>query len=154
MRSISKGFTLIELMITVAIIGILASVALPAYQDYTVRAKMSEVLLAAGSCRTVITEVYQGGGSTGPGAGSWGCEGVTSKYVASLTTDINGKITIVTGGGLPLGDLTMLPLANGVAAVAANLSSGPIAINGWRCGAAVDGTNLSTKYLPGSCRGT
>ena len=67
MKRIQQGFTLIELMIVVAIIGILAAVALPAYQDYTVRAKMSEVMLAASACRTGITEIYQTGG-TPPGA--------------------------------------------------------------------------------------
>src|SRR5258708_19721189 len=76
MRTIQNGFTLIELMIVVAIIGILAAVALPAYQDYTVRAKMSEVILAASACRTSITEVYQTGG-TPPAANDWGCENVT-----------------------------------------------------------------------------
>src|SRR5690349_6057213 len=60
-RQLQQGFTLIELMIVVAIIGILAAVALPAYQDYTKRAKMSEVILAASACRTTITEVYQSG---------------------------------------------------------------------------------------------
>src|SRR5688572_30469566 len=83
MKQLQKGFTLIELMIVVAIIGILAAVALPAYQDYTVRAKMSEVILALSACRTSITEVYQSGGS-GPGANSWGCEGGSSKYVSAI----------------------------------------------------------------------
>ena len=58
-RSLQKGFTLIELMIVVAIIGILAAVALPAYQDYTVEAKVSEIILAASTCRTSITEAVQ-----------------------------------------------------------------------------------------------
>src|SRR5687768_1233459 len=80
-KRLQQGFTLIELMIVVAIIGILAAVALPAYQDYTIRAKMSEVILAMSACRTSITEVYQSGGSQ-PAANSWGCEGgVSTKYV-------------------------------------------------------------------------
>src|SRR5204863_6676678 len=73
-RHLQQGFTLIELMIVVAIIGILAAVALPAYQDYTIRAKMSEVILAMSSCRTSITEVYQSGPTTAPAADGWGCE--------------------------------------------------------------------------------
>ena len=72
MKRIQQGFTLIELMIVVAIIGILAAVALPAYQDYTIRAKMSEVILAMSACRTSITEVYQSGGSGGGVANGWG----------------------------------------------------------------------------------
>ena len=75
MRYAAAGFTLIELMIVVAIIGILAAVALPAYQNYTTRAKLSEVLLALGACRTSITEVYQSGGS-GPRGQQLGLRGV------------------------------------------------------------------------------
>src|SRR5260221_6467052 len=98
MRTLQKGFTLIELMIVVAIIGILAAVALPAYQDYTIRAKMSEVILAMSSCRTSINEVYQSGPTTAPSANGWGCEILTAsqmtKYGNGVTTDANG-------GGLP-----------------------------------------------------
>ncbi len=94
MSKMQKGFTLIELMIVVAIIGILAAIALPAYQDYTKRAKMSEAILAASACRTTITEVYQSATSL-PAAGSWGCESSgSSKYVASVVTDAVGKVTV------------------------------------------------------------
>jgi type IV pilus assembly protein PilA len=90
-RSMQQGFTLIELMIVVAIIGILAAVALPAYQDYTVRAKMSEAILAASACRTSMTETIQSSaiGTTIPLNG-WGCEQTVAangtKYVQTVTT--------------------------------------------------------------------
>ena len=89
-RNLQKGFTLIELMIVVAIIGILAAVALPAYQDYTIRAKMSEVILAGSVCRTTITETSQTGMSSAPAGNDFGCDesatSAKSQYVAALTT--------------------------------------------------------------------
>lgn len=152
MRSLHQGFTLIELMITVAIIGILASIAMPAYQDYSIRAKMSEVILAASSCRVTVTEIYQSGG-TPPAPGAWGCEGATSRYVAAITTDANGAVTVTTTGGLPAGNVTMMPMVGNAPADSANMANGPVAINRWRCGALADGTTINVRYLPGSCRG-
>ena len=153
MKHLQKGFTLIELMIVVAIIGILAAVALPAYQDYTVRAKMSEVILAMSACRTSITEVYQTGG-TPPAANGWGCEqGVSSKYVKGLSTDANGVVTAtVTSISADVNDslvtLTPMMAGNTPASSANDMGKG---LNGWSCGGT--GTSLNKKYLPGSCRG-
>ena len=159
MKTFQKGFTLIELMIVVAIIGILAAVALPAYQDYTIRAKMSEVILAMSSCRTSITEVYQSGPTTAPAANGWGCEITTTsqqtKYVSGVTTDVNGKVLATVQGVSTVVNtsvVTLLPLSN--ATTPATFSAGASqTLFGWRCGLVADGTTVAPKYLPGSCRG-
>ena len=160
-RQLQQGFTLIELMIVVAIIGILAAVALPAYQDYTKRAKMSEVVLAASACRTTITEVYQTGSQTIYAANGWGCESTstqTSKYVKTITTDDKGVITVTATGfsdtSIDDKSITLTPYHdNSTTKDPGTTNHVGSPVFKWVCGPAAT-NGMPAKYLPGSCRGS
>lgn len=158
-KQIQKGFTLIELMIVIAIIGILAAVALPAYQDYTVRAKASEVVLAASSCRTTITELVQSATNVNIEAIlAASCNVTATKYVTSGGADKNGVITIK-GNATNLGgntdgthdSISLTPIQTGSTALVGKTDGGKT-IASWTCGPA--STNgIDARYLPGSCKG-
>jgi type IV pilus assembly protein PilA len=158
MKTLQKGFTLIELMIVVAIIGILAAVALPAYQDYTIRAKMSEVILGMSACRTSITEVYQSGPTNAPGPDGWGCEILSlsqqTKYVNAIHTDQNGVVLATVqniSSVVNTSVVTLTPMQDS-ATTSVFTAGASQSLYGWKCGAA-PGTTVNVKYLPGSCRG-
>ena len=146
-RSMQKGFTLIELMIVVAIIGILAAVALPAYQDYTVRAKVSEVILAGSSGKTAVAEFAQVNGAM-PTTGSSPVTTQASKYVASVA---------YTGAGAPsVGVITVTTSTADAKILTSTLDlTGTLTGTGqvtWVCTAGATGTPIAAKYLPASCK--
>ncbi|AGA88890.1 prepilin-type N-terminal cleavage/methylation domain-containing protein [Thioflavicoccus mobilis 8321] len=128
-----QGFTLIELMIVVAIIGILAAIALPAYQDYTKKAKVSEIVLAASSARTCVTEVIAGGGTD-----VTTCDDnfIATQYATGLTVSGTTGAPIITARGSVPDDVTVI--LTGVA--------GSGTVKSWDC------SGTPTNLMPGSCR--
>ncbi len=157
-QSVQKGLTLIELMIVIAVIGILGALALPAYQDYTIRAKVSEMLLAANGCKTAVTEaISSASGADVSAVLPKACEGQTSKYVSGIAVDANGVIT-VTGNHEALRGSTsasanaiaLTPLQSGETAINGSADGGK-SVSGWRCGPATSNP-LPAKFLPASCK--
>lgn len=149
-RAEQSGFTLIEVMIVTAIIGILTAIILPNVRYYAMRAKVAEVMIAFSKCRTTITELYATGDTKS--AGNWGCEETsTTQYVDSIETTDNGTIVVWIGGTndlrLDTHRVTMAPLSPSGAVL-----SGAGNVHSWRCGSPADNTDLDPKYLPGSCR--
>ena len=156
MRSVQKGFTLIELMIVVAIIGILAAVALPAYQDYTVRAKMSEPMIAASACKNSVSEFLQANNAFPADADQAGCSSAASnsKFVGQITVDPAnfGRVDVeIQGTDITAldGKLLQLQPTTDTARTAALAAAGD-QIQGWSCGTDADVT--AYKYFAASCR--
>jgi type IV pilus assembly protein PilA len=137
MKRIQQGFTLIELMIVVAIIGILAAVALPAYQDYTVKAKVSEVMLAASSGKNAVAE-FVNVNSALPTAASLTIESQASAYVTSVAWD-GTKITATASA-------KEAKISGKTIVLTAALNASATQVN-WTCGGTID-----PKYLPSSCK--
>ena len=148
------GFTIIEVLIVIMIIGVLAALVLPSVRLNTARVKVSEALIAAGPCKSMVSEIYISGGDP-PSPGNWGCEitANASTYVDSVGTDDVGTIIVSLRGfndlRLDFHVLTLAPLDN-----TGNLPSGTGSqIRRWRCGSLVDGTDVPAQFLPSTCKG-
>lgn len=163
LKQVQKGFTLIELMIVVAIIGILAAIAIPAYQDYTIRAQVTEGMNLAGGVKAAVTEYYANYGTwptalVGNAAGQLGFTAAPSgKYVTSVALSAAGGSIIITYGNQANALLTATPRLD----IRPGLSGNSDLV--WVCGrgpttgittapVTADGTTVVNKYLPASCR--
>ena len=145
---------MIEVMLVVTIISIVVAISLTSIQEYAIRTKVAEAILAMSACRTTVSEIYQGVGGTAPGANGWGCEsGIQSKYVSKLETDANGAVTVTITGISGVVDgrtITLIPL-NAASVPATMPADMGTAVRSWICGGT--GTTASLRYLPASCRG-
>jgi len=157
-RSVSLGFTLIEVMVVVAIVGILAALGLPTYQEHTIRTKVAEMILGASACRAAVSEAVQTASQQDVSAMlPTVCTINATRYVASGSVDANGVITVV-GQAQALGGhtsdsanaISLTPLHSGAALMGA--TDGGKTVSAWRCGPAT-AQPLPAKYLPATCKG-
>jgi type IV pilus assembly protein PilA len=167
LKKMQQGFTLIELMIVVAIIGILAAIAIPAYQDYTIRAKVTEGLNLADSAKTAVAESFQSGAMTGlkAAASSWNSAFVATKYVSNIAVATTTGVITVTYSSVAIPQLaagtSKLVLTPNIASAAlVASSSGNI---DWACASSANSTataqgltatagTMPTKYVPSNCK--
>jgi type IV pilus assembly protein PilA len=141
MKRVQQGFTLIELMIVVAIIGILAAIAIPAYQDYIIRSKITELATAADACKVSVSEYFQTmGGTFPPTMPASGCSDQATKYVTSLTVAAGTGVITVVANGPNVGTTGSFVLAP------STTTNGQL---DWSC---TGSTTITAKYLPANCR--
>jgi type IV pilus assembly protein PilA len=142
MKKIQKGFTLIELMIVVAIIGILAAIAIPAYSDYTKRAKVTELVTAASACKASVSEFFQAQGAFPADLNEAGCSSTPTDKITSIDLDNAGVITVVSAIPGVAGNYVLMP----------NETTANSGVLEWTCNTAA-GTDIEDKYRPANCRG-
>lgn len=155
MKHFIRGFTLVELMVIVGIVGILSAIAIPVYTGYVVRSRVTEGIMALSQCREVVSEIYQ---LSEPGftvsANQWGCgENITeTEFVSLVNTDVDGVVTItfrnLGDSDLDGGTMQMIPQHDGVDVVISDL---PVHVNGFVC--EPGGPNpMGDSHVPHTCR--